>query len=139
MPLLARLHIKTGLVYFVFALLLGTLLALRPILKLPAGLSAFQPVYLHLLMVGWVTQLIIGVVYWMFPKYSKENPRGSERLGWWVYGLLNVGLVLRLFGEPLNVLAGELNVGWLLALSAVLQMLAGWGFIANTWPRVKVR
>lgn len=139
MPLLTRAMIKTGLLYFVIALLMGALVIARPALNLPPEIAAFQPVYLHLLMVGWITQLIMGVVYWMFPKASKERPRGSERLGWAVFALLNAGLVLRVIGEPLLVIAPALNAGWLLALSAVLQLAAGWGFILNTWPRVKER
>jgi hypothetical protein len=37
-----------------------------------------MPVYLHLFMIGWVTQMIFGVAYWMFPRVSKENPRGWD-------------------------------------------------------------
>ena len=139
MPLLTRTMIKVGLVYFVIALLMGTLVIARPILNLPTAIAAFQPVYLHLLMVGWVTQLIMGVVYWMFPKASKERPRGSEKLGWAVFALLNIGLILRAVGEPLTVIDPTLGAGWLLVISAILQLLAGWGFIFNTWARVKER
>jgi heme/copper-type cytochrome/quinol oxidase subunit 1 len=139
MPLLTRTMIKTGLIYFVIALLMGALVIARPVLNLPAEIAAFQPVYLHLLMVGWVTQLIMGVVYWMFPKESKERPRGNEKLGWAVFALLNAGLILRAVGEPLIVIDPALNAGWILAVSAVLQLLAGWGFIFNTWARVKER
>lgn len=139
MPTLSRYFIKTGLVYFAVALLMGLLVAAQPVLELPPVISLLRPVYLHLLMVGWVTQLIIGVVFWMFPKESKERPRGSEKLGWAVYGLLNAGLLLRVIGEPLVVLQPTLGLGWTLALSAVLQMLAAWAFIANTWNRVKER
>jgi hypothetical protein len=139
MPLLSRTFIKAGLIYFVLALIAGALTVARPVLNLPATIGALYPVYLHLLMVGWVTQLIIGVAYWMFPKYSKERPRRSERLGWAVFGLLNVGLILRAFGEPLLVVKPEWNVGWMLAASAVLQALGGWAFVINTWGRVKER
>jgi hypothetical protein len=83
--------------------------------------------------------LIIGVVYWMFPKFSKERPRRSERLGWIAFGLLNAGLILRAIGEPLNTLHPQWRLGWTLALSAILQLLAGWAFIVNTWGRVKER
>lgn len=139
MPVLSRIYIKTGLVYFVVALAMAALLAAQPVLKLSSSLSVLRPVYLHLLMVGWVLQLIFGVVYWMFPKYSKEQPRGSEKLGWFVYVTLNLGLILRAVGEPLVMLQPDNSVGWLLAASAVLQLVAGWGFIANTWSRVKER
>lgn len=139
MPVLSRIYIKTGLVYFVVALAMAALLAAQPVLKLSSSLSVLRPVYLHLLMVGWVLQLIFGVVYWMFPKYSKEQPRGSEKLGWFVYVTLNLGLILRAVGEPLVMLQPDNSVGWLLAASAVLQLVAGWGFIANTWSHVKER
>jgi heme/copper-type cytochrome/quinol oxidase subunit 1 len=89
-------------------------------------------------MVGWVTQLIFGVVYWMFPRYSKEQPRGNERLAWAAYWLLNVGLILRVLGEPLTGL-GQTAGAPLLAASAMLQLGAGWAFVINTWGRVKER
>ena len=137
MPALTRWFIKSALVYFAVALLVGVVVMARPVLELPAELVALSPVYFHLLMVGWVTQLIFGVVHWMFPKYSQAQPRGNERLGWATYLLLNVGLLLRIVGEPLVAIRPEAGAGWTLAGSAVLQLLAGWAFIANTWPRVK--
>ncbi len=138
MPLITRVFLRTALVYFVAALAVGTLDTLdvvAPALRV-AGL---RPVYFHLLMVGWVTQLIIGVALWMFPKYSSERPRGSDTLSWVTYGLLNAGLILRALAEPLLAGPGGAVWGWLLAASAVLQMLAGWLFVANTWPRVRER
>jgi len=91
MPTLSRWFVKTALVYFVAALLTGVALMLRLVLELPPEVAALQPVYFHLLMVGWVSQLIFGVVYWMFPKYTPDKPRGSERLGWWPLNLCNSG------------------------------------------------
>ncbi len=135
MPPLTRWFVKSALVCFVAALLVGVSLAARSLLNLPPVFAALQPVYFHLLMVGWVTQLIFGVAYWMFPKFSPAQPRGSERLGWATFALLNVGLLLRAVGEPLA--AARAGAGWLLALSAVLQWLAGMAFVVNSWARVK--
>ncbi len=130
MPLLTRTFIKTALVYFTIALLLGVLLSLR----MSNGLF---PVYIHLLVFGWLTQLIFGIIYWMFPKYSNQLPRGRESLGWFVYGALNIGLILRAIAEPLQALQASNLFGTLLVLSAILQWLSGVVFIANTWQRVK--
>lgn len=139
MPTLTRYFIKAGLIYFVVALSLAVALSARPYLRLPDMVVAFTPVYIHLLMVGWVTQLILGVVYWMFPKYSKEHPRGSERLGWLAFVLLNAGLILRALGEPLAVNTPGAAGSWMLALSALFQLIAGWAVVINTWGRVKER
>lgn len=150
MPTLTRWFIKSSLIYFVAALLLALASSSLPVAQATLSvasnreatavfLRSLGPVYFHLFLVGWVTQLIFGVVYWMFPKCSIEKPRGSESLAWAVFWLLNAGLILRAVAEPLNTLRPESAWGWLLALSALLQWLAGSAFVANTWPRVKER
>lgn len=137
MPPLTRLFIKTSLLYFVAALLAALLLVTQPLFELPPILSAIGPVYIHMLMVGWVTQLIIGVAYWMFPRYTREKPRGHETLAWITYFLLNGGLLLRVIGEPARSIQTGAVWGWMLALSALLQWLAGLIFVVNTWPRLQ--
>ncbi len=139
MPFITRLFIKTALIYFVIALLSGLLIALRPLVEMPRLVFGLTPVYFHLFMVGWVTQMIIGVAYWMFPRRSKETPRGSHLLAWSTYLLLNAGLLLRMIAEPAQVAQAVPIWGRLLAVSAVLQWLGGLAFVANTWPRIKVR
>jgi heme/copper-type cytochrome/quinol oxidase subunit 1 len=128
-----------SLIYLVAALLLGVLVEGRIPLSLAPGLNVLRLVYFHLFTVGWVTQLIFGVIYWMFPKAFQGRPRGSEGLNWATFGLLNMGLILRVIGEPLGALRPEAIWGWLLALSALLQWLAGLLFVLNAWARVRVR
>ena len=130
MPLLTRTFIKTAMVCFTLALALGILLAL-------GVTNGLFPIYIHLLVFGWLTQLIFGVVFWMFPKYSADKPRGSETFGWWTYVLLNIGLLMRAIAEPIQSTQPNPFSGWMLVLSAVLQFLAGLFFVVNTWERVK--
>jgi hypothetical protein len=130
MPLLTRVFVKTAIVYFVLALVLG-------IVMTDGSGSGVFPVYIHLLVVGWLTQLIFGVIYWMFPKYSKRQPRGHESLAWVTYGTLNLGLVVRAIAEPLHALQASDASNVLLIVSAVLQGVSGLAFVANTWPRIR--
>ena len=139
MPRLTRYFIKTALIYLALSLMLGALLAARSALALPDEIAAFSPVFFHLFMVGWVTQLIFGMLFWMLPKYSRELPRGHEKVAWAAYWLINCGLVLRVVGEPLTTLRPEWGLGWLLGVSALLQLGGGWAFIFNAWPRVRER
>lgn len=135
MPPITRWFIKTALVYFILALLTGLLLSSQSLL--PFSMPPLFPIYVHLLVEGWLTFLIIGVVFWMFPKYSREKPRGSDGLGWATYWLLNIGLLIRILVEPLNSTAPGLILGWVLVVSALLQWLGGMAFVINTWARVK--
>lgn len=136
MPSLTRWFVKTSFIYLALALIAGLLVELQSVFKLTA-LGGLFPVYLHLFVVGWITQLIFGVVFWMFPKYSTENPRRSESLGWWTYALLNAGLLLRVIAEPLHSTHPNIISGGLLVTSALIQFLAGLGFAINSWGRVK--
>ena len=137
MPWLTRWYVKTAMVYFVAALTVGVLLAAQSVVALPEFVGALTPVYFHLFMLGWVAQLIFGIVFWLFPTLSKEQPRGSIALAQATYVMLNAGLLLRVIGEPLTTLSPQMGWGWLLALSATLQWLAGMTFIANSWRRIK--
>ena len=130
MPPLTRWYIKLAMVYLIAGLLIGAL---------PPVLAVAGPAYVHLLVVGWITQMIFGVAYWMFPKYSAEVPRGGNAVAIATLVLLNVGLVLRVVVEPLRAWRPELLPGWLLAVAGFAQALAGIGFAVSTWPRVKVR
>jgi hypothetical protein len=130
MPPVTRWHVKLSLLYLVAGLGLGIVQAGN------GGGALFAP-YVHLLVVGWITQMIFGVAYWMFPRLSKERPRGNNQLAIAACVLLNLGLVLRVLVEPLQVRHPRAGLGGLLAASAVAQWLAGVAFVINTWPRVK--
>jgi hypothetical protein len=138
-PRLTRWFIKSALLYLVVSLLVGAALAARDALGLPGAFDALLPVYFHLFMVGWVTQVIFGVAHWMFPRVTKEQPRGRESLIVMAYVGLNVGLLARAIAEPILALhPAPLWTGTLIA-SAVLQWLGALAFVVNTWPRVRDR
>jgi hypothetical protein len=137
MPTLVRWYVRTALLSLLLASLAGALvLAGRP-LGAPLVAALAQPVFYHLLMVGWATQLIAGVALWMFPPLSRERPRGDERLGWLAYGALNGGLLLRVAAEPAQAVGGQPWAGPALIASALLQVVAVYLLVALLWPRVK--
>lgn len=135
MPLLARLFIKTALGYLALALLLGVGIAAG----VPSRAAAFGPAWIHLLVVGWLTQLIFGVAYWLFPRHSRERPFGQTAPAWAAFVLLNAGLVLRAIAEPAVAWGG--SAGWRTALvvSAAAQALGALAFVVYLWPRVRTR
>ena len=138
MPPITRWMLKTSLVYFLLALVIGLLQAIAPWFSnrsLAGFFNALDPVRIHVLVIGWISLLIFGVAIWMFPKYSQQLPRGHLWLGWAAYGLLNGGLVLRIIGESANR-PGTI-FGWMLVAAALLLWLAGVAFVISAWPRIK--
>ena len=138
MPKITRIYLKTSLVFLAAGLLLGTLRSL-PIARLEVALSGSAAVYYHLLVVGWITQVIFGVAQWMFPQTSRQRREASHALAWATYALLNVGLLFRAIAEPRALSGAGCAWGAMLAISAVFQWAAGMGFIVDIWPRVRGR
>jgi hypothetical protein len=87
-------------------------------------------------MVGWITQIIFGVAWWIFPRFENAS-KGNENLAWLLYLLLNSGLIIRTVAEPQNTLYPEGLWAKLLILSAFLQFNAGLIYVFILWPRVR--
>ncbi len=137
MPRLTRWAIRAALVYLVAGLVAGVLYWANAQWAVWPPLAALNPIYIHLLVVGWLSQLVFGVIYWMFPIIRKDNMRGDPRPAWAMFILLNVGLILRAICEPWHTMAGDSVSGAGLVLSAVLQVIAGYLFVIVCWPRVR--
>jgi hypothetical protein len=140
MPPLARTFVKAAFAYFIAALVLGALMALEQWLGFSRWLRSVYYSQLHLLVVGWITQLAIGVAYWIFPRLRKEQgprPRGSDGGAWGVFVCLNAGLLLRFFFEPFYLMAPRPWLAAVVVLSGLLQALAALGFGWLIWGRIR--
>lgn len=138
MPGLARFIIKLSLLYLAVALLAGVALSAPIQQRLPV-LGAMQAGYIHLFVVGWLTQLIFGVAYWLFPRRSREKPFGCRKLAVSGFAVLNAGLLLRIVAEPAQAWDPG---GWAEAgtvASAVLMWLGCVLLAAYFWTRVRTR
>ena len=101
-----------------------------------------QPTHGHMLFVGWFVQFVMGIAYWLLPrKRSPERPLGYDlRTAQFAVAALNIGLLCRVIGEPLERDGHASNgTAALLALSAVLQITAAAIFVMQIWPRVAPR
>jgi hypothetical protein len=140
MPPLARNYIKAAFVYFIVAFVLGALMMLDRWLNFSRWLKLVYLGQLHLLMVGWLTQLAIGVAYWMFPRLRRKqgpHPRGSDALAWFVLIVLNVGLLLRFLLEPFYLMGPQPWLAALISLSGILQAAAAIAFGLLIWVRIR--
>lgn len=150
MPTTSRAFVKASLIYLALGALLGALLLINRWIPIGSRIAALRISHIEFLVVGWLTQLIMGVAWWLFPPLAVglrpgdpkpirrgQAQRGSEPIFWITFVSLNLGILLRaLFGplyswtkiDPFNALAGI--SGWFLLAAAI-------GFVLNTWGRVR--
>lgn len=139
MPPVTRVLILTALLELVLALGLASAEAAALAGWVPPAWAAVRPAWIHLFVVGFVSQLIFGVAHWLFPPRPGPRPRGREGQAALAAGLLNAGLALRVVAEPLARLRGDGPWPGLLALGAGVQWLAVLLFALHLAPRLRGR
>ena len=141
MPRHSRALVKTALLWLVLGMALWAASAAPRLFPLPELASALRPAALHAVTVGWLTQLVMGVALWLFPRprggSGGRRPTGRPAAAWTAWGLLNSGLAARVATEPFAVLG--MSGPWRAPLlaSGVLQWTAVMLFVALLWPRVR--
>lgn len=131
MPLISRIFIKAGMVFFVLSLIAALVMEIDI-----AALPGIMPLFWHMLMVGWITQIIFGVSIWMFPGRNREEGFKAQKWGWLIFLFLNAGLALRIISEPLVSISPSEIWKVLLVVSAFLQLAAGLTYLIEMWPRI---
>ncbi len=136
MPKISRLFIKSGIIYFFLGMILA-FVAEMPFVNTGALLL---PVYWHMIVVGWVTQIIMGVSIWMFPRIGKERKKTETTPAYLAFWLLNSGLILRFTIEPfIPLFSANKAVSAVVLISALLHISAIISYITEIWPRVRTR
>jgi len=136
MPRLTRWFLRAAMVNLGLAFVLGLLTVLPP---LADEAAAWRPAYIHLIALGWATQMIFGVAYWMFPRRGPVDAQRAPRAGWLCFGALNLGLLARVASEPLLAMRPTPAAQGLAVVAAVLQLTAVLAFTWIAWPRVLAR
>jgi hypothetical protein len=150
MPTTSRIYVKASILYLAVGAVLGALLLINRWTPLGIWVLSLKVSHVQFLVVGWLTQLILGVAWWLFPPLKiglrPDEPRpvrrgqaqrGSKALFWATFASLNLGILLRGVFEPVYVWT---RVGAFQAFAGVsgLFLLAGAvTFVLNMWARVR--
>ncbi|HET9707063.1 MAG TPA: hypothetical protein VFP39_02035 [Gemmatimonadales bacterium] len=131
MPRVSIWLIRAALLHLWAGFTLGALLLANKGAGFAPGMWRWLPVHFELLLVGWFVQLVMGVAYWIFPRFGMTRAaRGREQLAWAAWGFLNAGIGLVCLGE-MSAQAALVLVGRLAEVAAAASM-AG-----NIWARTR--
>ncbi len=94
-------------------------------------LWSLLPAHIEFVLFGWTLQLVMGMGFWILPRFSNPPLRGNEGLAWGAFFLLNAGI-------GTVVLASFWLGGIWLTLALRAAVAAGVIlFSGHAWPRVK--
>jgi len=150
MPTASRAFVKISILYLAMGAVLGALLLISRWIPLMSELAALRISHIEFLVVGWLTQLIMGVAWWLFPtlvvglRLGEPKPvrrgqaqRGSEPLFWITFFSLNLGILLRALFGPLYTWTKLGLFNALASVSGLFLLAAAVGFVLNIWGRVR--
>lgn len=135
MPRLSVWFARTALVHLVAGFTLGALLLSHKGVPLHPALWQLLPAHIELLLLGWTLNLVLGVAYWILPRYKTGPRRGSEGPVWLAYGLLNGGIAAVCLAPALG--ADDTARVVLVALGKAGEALAAALFAGHALPRIK--
>lgn len=135
---LVRRYVKTSFVFLALGLVLGGWIIVGELVlgRYPPRLHVTA--HVHLLLVGFMLMVVMGVATWMFPRPARDDARYRPGLAEAVYWIMTVSTALRAAGEILAPFSGA--AAWRLAIAvAGLGQLAGAAlFVINMWPRIRM-
>ena len=134
---LVRYYIKTSIAFLFLGLALGAyMIFLREV-------RGFYPdtllvtAHAHMILIGFVMMMIMGVALWMFPKPRRDDMRYRPDVAAVIYWVMVLSVSARFVGE---VLKSTLVSPWIdgaIVLSAFLQVIGIAAFFLNIWPRIR--
>lgn len=129
MPRLSRYFIRASLIYLLLGLTAGALiLANKGILFAPL-VWVLLPLHIETMFVGWMSQLALGVAFWILPRLPGDAPCGDERWSRVALTLINVGLLVAMTA-PFNPWP------WTSTLARSLEAVGFVAFVLGNWRRI---
>jgi heme/copper-type cytochrome/quinol oxidase subunit 1 len=130
MPKLSVWMLRASLIHMGMGFLFGALILHHKGIPIYAWTWRLLTPHIELMIFGWTMQFVMGIAFWILPRFRGEGLYGRVRLGWWSFALFNAGA------------AGAALASWFglseLALAGRLSTLGAVGlFILIIWPRVK--
>jgi heme/copper-type cytochrome/quinol oxidase subunit 1 len=137
MHTLVRRYIKTAIGFLAAGLALGVWMLARRELRgagpTPLEISA----HTHVILVGFVMTMILGVALWLFPRPDKADVRYNPLLAEISYWLLTGGTASRFVGELARGSSAAWWLRWVVVLAGLAQALALLLFFYTMWSRIR--
>jgi heme/copper-type cytochrome/quinol oxidase subunit 1 len=134
---LVRRYLKTAIGFLIAGITLGGIVLVRRELTGRYPSAELVSAHTHVILVGFVMMMILGVAQWMFPRPARDDPRYRPGAAEAAYWMLTLATLLRFAGE----IARSASDGLPLRVAVVLGGLGQIGglvlFFYNLWPRIR--
>ena len=132
-----RYFIKTSISFLVVGILSGFFMLIsRRLFNFgygPGMLSA----HTHIILVGFMLMMIMGIAVWFFPKADKTDKRYNPTLIMLVYWFMVIGTSFRFIFEVIDSYFTLNFFNYIIVLSSTLQITAAIIYVYTMWGRIR--
>ncbi len=132
-----RYFIKTSLIFLIIGLLTGVYMSVSKYIFLLGVPQEMITAHTHLILVGTVMMMIMGVALWFFPKPEKDDKRYRPVLILFTYYLITVSTALRFIFQILAGIFFNQLLNYLVTITSTLQVTAFIIFFYSMWGRIR--
>jgi cbb3-type cytochrome oxidase subunit 1 len=136
-PLIRR-YIKTSFVFLMAGLVIGAYLVVEQFVVGAYPSRLLVTAHVHLLLVGFMLMIVMGVATWMFPRPARDDTRYRPGLAEVVYWVATVSTAVRALAEIGGAVAPVAGFRLLVAAGGLGQLAAAVLFVVNMWWRVRM-
>ena len=134
---LVRRYIKTAIGFLFMGLATGLWMIIRRELWQLAPTPLQISAHTHVILVGFVMTMILGVALWLFPRPERTDTRYQPVLAEVSYWLLVTGTAARFIAELSRGHFPGAPLRWVIVLSSASQVLALAFFFYTMWSRIR--
>ncbi len=134
---IVRRFIKTGIVFLLIGLALGVYLLVRRELTGSWPHPYLVSAHTHLVLVGFVMFMILGVALWLFPRPHRDDVRYRPALIETSYWLLLLGTTDRFVAEMARAWVDANFLRWLVVVGALSQAAGLSVYVWTMWSRIR--
>ena len=135
---LVRRYIKTSFVFLLAGLVLGGWIIAAEFLVGRYPPRLFITAHVHLLLVGFMLMIVMGVATWMFPRPAKDDTGYRPGLAETVYWLMTIATAVRAVAELWAGLSPAPALRLVIAAGGLGQLAGAGLFVLNMWRRVRM-
>lgn len=132
-----RYFIKTSIAFLILGIITGLHLSIAKYISQTAFTQELISAHTHIILVGSVMMMIMGVALWFFPRPEKDDKKYNPDLIWIVYWMMTIATLLRFIFQ---IIASYYFIKWVnisIVIFSSLQVIAMILFFYSIWGRIR--
>jgi heme/copper-type cytochrome/quinol oxidase subunit 1 len=132
-----RYFIKTSIIFLALGILTGLYMSLNKHLLYNGALPELISAHTHIILVGSVMMMIMGVALWFFPRAEKNDKKYNPELIVFTYWTLTISTALRFVFQIINAFSFLKFVDIGISIFSIFQVIAILIFFYAMWGRIR--